>query len=173
MPGPYPIIFRGCLLPLAFALPACEFGGEGGGSPGRKVPSSLTWMSTSLAKGPGAAKQAAPEGISVDTGDTYLTYRITPSNMEGRIIQASLMVGEPGAGKGGSALRLLGSEKGFTGGSIPDSPALPLFNMADKLTMASDFLCCGSGYPSDGAAYSAACPRARREFPLRPPPGRP
>lgn len=48
-------------LPLALLVAACEFGGSEE-SPGRKVPASLTWLSTTLRK-PAAVKTAS-EGPS-------------------------------------------------------------------------------------------------------------
>jgi hypothetical protein len=145
-------------LSLALALPvllAGCIGGDEGESYGKKVPSSMTWMSTTLSGSAAKAKASAGNvpPMTVDTSDFYLSYRVTPSNMEGRLIQASLMVGQAGPG-GGSALRLVGDERGFNDRVVARSDELPLFNMADKLTMDSDFRCCWETYPDDDRAYS-------------------
>lgn len=138
---------------LAMLLSACGFEG-GEESPGRKVPASLTWLSTTL-KRPAAVKLAtAMPMLRPDTGDTYLSYRITPQNMEGRLIQAGLMVGMAGAGGGASRLGLMGPENGYSAPTVPDSRELPHFNMADRPTFASDFRCCWASYPPDDRAYS-------------------
>lgn len=142
-------------LPLAVLLAGC-IGGDDGESYGKKVPSSMTWMSTTLAGSSGQAKvsaEAAP-AMTVDTSGSYLSYRITPSNMEGRLLQATLMVGEPGPGGGGSIIRLVGEESPYPAANVPNSTDHPLFNMAERLTMASDFRCCFSTYPPDEKAYS-------------------
>jgi hypothetical protein len=139
---------------MALFLAGC-IGGDEGEPPGKKIPSSLTWLSTTLAGSSAQAKSSAGsvQSMTVDTSDLYLSYRLTPSNMEGRLIQASLMVGQAGPG-GGSALRLVGDERGFSDRAVARSDELPLFNMADKLTMDSDFRCCWETYPADDLAYS-------------------
>jgi hypothetical protein len=140
-------------------LAGCDFFGGGKHEPrGTKIPASLTWMSTTLSpSGPieTGLPPMASEPVYSDTPDTYLSYRITPSNMEGRLIQAMLMVGEPGSGKGCSALFISGmGDDGYLGKDIGDSRDLPLFNLANRLTLDSDFRCCGETYPDDSYAYS-------------------
>jgi hypothetical protein len=150
------------------SLMGCEFfgdKGEGDGGGGKSVPASMTWISTSLAKTGLAKASAADAGradtlrVRADTGvgdtSTYLSYRITPSNIDGRLIQAALLVGEPGVGKGGSAIHLITiAENGFMGSSIDRSTELPHFNLAERLTMGESFKCCGERYPSGDAAKS-------------------
>jgi hypothetical protein len=140
------------VLAAVLYLSACDLGGNPGGS-AKAIPASLTCMSSTLAR-PAAAKSAAPRKMAADTGDYYLSYRITPSNMEGRLIQISLMVGVPGAGKGGSSLRLVGTEEGFREREVGKASALPLFNLADRLTVDGDFRCCWETYPRDEDAFS-------------------
>jgi hypothetical protein len=85
----------------------------------------------------------------------YLSYRITPSNMEGRLIQLMLLVGEPGEGKGGSALFLSSIEEhGYGEKTVPNSGVLPRFNLSERLTVDGDFRCCWETYPDDAHAYS-------------------
>ncbi len=144
---------------LALALPvflAGCIGGDEGESYGKTVPSSMTWMSTTLSGSTAKAKVSAGAvpAMTVDTSDAYLSYRVTPSNMEGRLLQATLMVGEPGPGGGGSVIRLVGEESHYPAANVPKSTDLPLFNMAERLTMASDFRCCYRTYPPDEKAYS-------------------
>lgn len=146
-------------LSLALALPlllAGCIGEDEGESYGKKVPSSMTWMSTTLSGTSAKAKASAGAvpAMTVDTSDTYLSYRLTPSNMEGRLLQATLMVGEPGPGGGGSTIRLVGEESHYPSANVPKSTDHPLFNMAERLTMASDFRCCFQTYPPDEKAYS-------------------
>jgi hypothetical protein len=142
---------------LALLALGCEFGGEKGEGGGKRVPASLTWISTSLSK-PKAAAKAGLEAVHAaarpDTGDDkYLSYRLTPLNLEGRIIQAALMVGVPG-GSGGSAIRLVGEQNGFFGKSVAKSTDLSLFNLSQRLTMGEGFTCCGDRYPRNEEAYS-------------------
>lgn len=138
---------------LAIALAACGFD-EGGESRGKRIPASLTWLSTSL-KQPAAAKSGGAEIHALpDTGDLFLSYRLTPTNMEGRLIQVGLMIGASGPG-GASRLGLMGSEEGYSRKDVPDSKSFPLFNMSERPTFASDFLCCWASYPDDDRAYSA------------------
>lgn len=139
-------------LAAALWLSACDLGGSPGGS-AKAIPASLTCMSSTLAR-PAAAKSAAPRKMAADTGDYYLSYRITPSNMEGRLIQLSLMIGAPGEGKGGSSLRLIGTEDGFRGGEVGKSAELPLVNLAGRLTLDGGFRCCWETYPRDEDAFS-------------------
>lgn len=157
-----------CLVAASLGIVGCDFfGDKGEGMGGQKVPASMTWISTSLAKPKarpvGAAKVAADsvfvDSVFVDSvfvdEEPYLSYRITPTNIDGRLIQVALLVGEPGAGKGGSAVHLITiEENGFMGSSIDNSEVLPHFNLAERLTMGESFQCCGDRYPSGDAAKS-------------------
>lgn len=153
---------RALCLAAAGLLASCQpFGGDESRSSGTEIPSSLTWISTSLAPTTAAATRlpatspAAKIQADSSDGDFYLSYRITPSNLEGRLIYASLMVGRPGAGKGGSALFLVSpTEHGYDKADVPDSKAFPLFNLNERLTMGEGFRCCWETYPDDEDAYS-------------------
>lgn len=171
------------LAPLAGALmlAGCEFMDEkGSDGPGKRVSASITWMSSSLSKSRSLAKPAAapvgapapgdsvggPGGPGNGPGgpvggpgdpadDLYLSYRLNPVNMEGRLIQLALMVGQPGSGGGGSAIHLVRQgDNGFLERTVSNSEALSLFNLSERLSMGEDFLCCSSDYPSVEKAYS-------------------
>jgi hypothetical protein len=60
----------------------------------------------------------------------------------------------PGAGKGASALHIVGGENGFLGASVENSGELPLVNLGERLTVGNGFKCCWSTYPADEDAYS-------------------
>lgn len=154
-----------CIAAVSITAIGCDFFGEGEGGErgsGKRIHSSLTWMSTSLARPDALGKIGAGTVtpartlVSSDSGDDlYLSYLLTPSNIEGRLIQASLMVGEPGEGRGGTALRLAGpSESGFMDKAVGQSGDLPQFNLAERLTMGDGFSCCWESYPSADNAKS-------------------
>jgi hypothetical protein len=153
----------------ALHLAGCgPFGDDGGKGGGKSIPSSLTLMSSSLSN-PKLGKVGAVEkrfAIRADSttpiphpdvvdSSFYLSYRLTPDNIEGRLIQAALMVGQSGPA-GGSAIFLAAQdENGYNHPTVPRSQDLPLFNLSQRLSMGEEFKCCWESYPSAERAYSA------------------